>query len=739
MAKPQQFKASTASLSSPTGGWNARDSIANMPPLDAVVLDNMYATPTDVQLRLGYKKLTDGINGRVNTLLNYASSTTQKLFAVAGTQIYRTDTQPATAVKTVLNDKWQYTNISNAGGHFLTAVNGVDQPLLYDGTDWINIAGTNTAQAIIALTHVDLVATATTAQPHGLFTGNKITIANAFPVEYNGTYVITKITNTRFSYTMATAPASNSTNTGVFPITSITYQGTRPLASITHVTNVATATAVQPHNLTTGMSVVISGASPTEYNGTWTVTVISPTAFTFTRTADFTADATTAGTFTTSIVAISTATTPAPHTLVTGNVVTISGCVPPEYNGTWTVLVTSPTTFQFITNATPNSDATTLGTYLVSGATYSVNYAITGVDPADLINVNLFKNRLYYTEKNSMKVWYLDVDAIAGAAQPLDFGGIAASGGFIQAMGTWTIDAGQGVNDYAVFATNMGEIIVYEGDDPANVDTWALRGVWQLGYIFERRCFFKWSGDLLLLSQDGLTPLASALQSSRLDPRINLTDKIYYAISQAASLYSTFYGWQIHYYASENMLIINVPSSTGYNQFVMHTISKAWSSFSGIEASCWELSNDKMYFGGDGFVGDFWSAYNDDGSNINATIQQAYTYFENPGELKRFTMVRPIFQTDNGIPSVLAGINTDFSVQNNLGAISFNPTDNRIGTWDNAVWDQSTWGGGYQVTKNWQGVTGLGFSGGLAMKIASQGIDVHWVSCDYVFEKGGIL
>lgn len=739
MPKPQGFKASTASLSAPTGGWNARDSIANMPPLDAVVLDNMWVTPTDVQLRLGYKKLTTGINGQVNTLLNYASSTTQKLFAAAGTSIYRTDTDPATPVKTITNSKFQYTNVSNAGGHFLTAVNGVDQPILYDGTDWINVAGTNTAQSIIALTHVDAVATATTAQPHGLFTGNKITITGAMPVEYNGTFVITKITNTRFSYTMDSIPASNSTNTGVFPIQSITYQGTRPLDSITHVTNVATATAPQPHNLTTGMQIVISGASPTEYNGTWTVTVTTPTAFTFTRTADFTADATTAGSFTTSVVAISTATTPVPHTLTTGNTVTISGCVPPEYNGTWTILVTSPTTFQFVTNATPNSDATTLGTYLVSDAVYTVKYAITGVDPADLINVNLFKNRLYYTEKNSMRVWYLDTDAVSGVAKVLDFGGIASSGGYIQAMGTWTIDAGQGVNDYAVFATSMGEIIVFEGDNPNDAATWALRGVWQLGFIFERRCFFKWSGDLLLLSQDGLTPLASALQSSRLDPRVALTDKIYYAVSQAASLYSSFYGWQIHYYAAENMLIINVPTSVGYTQFCMHTISKSWCSFSGIEAACWELSNDQMYFGGNGYVGHFWSAYDDNGSNINAEIQQAYTYFDNPGELKRFTMVRPIFRADNGIPAVLAGINTDFAVQNNLGGISFNPTDNKIGTWDNAKWDESVWGGGYQITKNWQGVTGLGFSGGLVMKIASQGIDVHWVSCDYVFEKGGIL
>ena len=306
-------------------------------------------------------------------------------------------------------------------------------------------------------------------------------------------------------------------------------------------------------------------------------------------------------------------------------------------------------------------------------------------------------------------------------------------------MATWTIDAGQGADDYAVFVTNMGEVIVYNGTDPSTVATWALKGVWQLGYIFNRRCFYKFAGDILLLTQDGLVPLASALQSSRLDPRVNLTDKIYYAISQAATLYSGNFGWQIAYYASENMLIINVPINSGTQQFVMNTISKAWASFSNINAQCWELSNDQMYFGGTGYIGHFWNAYSDNGSNINADIQQAYSYFDARGQLKRFTMIRPIFQTDNGIPGVLAGINVDFATQNDLGTVSFNAQNAAIGSWDNAIWDTSQWGGALSITKSWQGVTGLGYSGGVVMKIASQGIDVHWASTDYVMERGGVL
>ena len=232
-------------------------------------------------------------------------------------------------------------------------------------------------------------------------------------------------------------------------------------------------------------------------------------------------------------------------------------------------------------------------------------------------------------------------DSIGGVASPLYFGGIARNAGYLQAMGTWTLDAGQGADDYAVFVTSMGEVLVYNGTDPTSDATWALKGVWQLGQTFSRRCFFKWSGDLLLLTQDGLVPLASALQSSRLDPRVNLTDKIFYAVSQAASQYYNNFGWQIIYYASENMLILSIPTNDGMEQYVMHTITKAWARFTGINAYCWVNSVDNdIHFGGNGYVGTFYSGFSDNGSNIVGNVQQAYSYFDNPGQLKRFKIGR---------------------------------------------------------------------------------------------------
>lgn len=592
---PKGRSAVTTSLASPIGGWNARDSLAAMQPLDAVQLINFFPTPTDVTLRKGYTKASTGISGKVNSLMNYTENNGYKLFAAAGSKIY--DAKPSTAVEYfsgITNDKFQHVNLTNQAGHFLVACNGSDPTMVFDGTHWFYIASTTTAQTISSITHVGAVATLTTAAPHGLITGNRVTITGASSSEYNGTYVITKTGASTFTYTMASTPAANATVVGTY---------------------------------------------------------------------------------------------------------------------------------------------TTVG--IVGGTSGGTTYTI---DSSKFINVNLFKNRLFFTEKDTLTCWYLDVNSIGGTALPLYFGGIARNSGYLQAMGTWTLDAGQGADDYAVFVTSMGEVIVYNGTDPNIADQWLLKGVWQLGQTFNRRCFFKWAGDLLLLTQDGLVPLASALQSSRLDPRINLTDKIYYAVSQAATQFYDLFGWQINYYASENMLILSIPTDFGMEQYVMHTITKAWARFTGIEAYCWEVSGDAdMHFGGDGYVGKFYDTTSDNGDNIVATAQQAYSYFDAPGTLKRFTLVRPTLQTDNGIPTVLCGISVDFDTVPLVNQITFNPSSAKVGRWDVAKWDQANWGGQLVTTKIWQGVTGLGFAGSININVASAGIELHWASTDYVMERGGVL
>ena len=667
MAVAKKFSANTTSIPAPIGGWNARDSQANMNPMDAIQLVNWYPTPTDVTMRKGWTQ---------SSLL----------------------TTPTGAI------------------------------------------------AISTITRVGTTATLTTVSSHGLATGNQVSITGCTPSEFNGVYTITVTGSSTFTYTMASVPATNATVVGSYekglttPVNSLmnyTEIGGYKLFAVSgsiiyeaavnpavRVFTGLTSDKLQSVNLSNTAGhflVACNGVDPVMiYDGTsWFFVATTTTAVTISSIAR------------TSPSATATVTTATAHGLVTGNRVTITGASEATFNGTFVITVTGASAFTYTSTGTSTATSVT-GAYTTIG--------ITGVNSNTFINVNLFKNRLYFTQKDTLACWYLDVDAIGGPASPLYFGGIARNSGYLQAMGTWTLDAGQGADDYAVFVTSMGEVIVYNGTDPDNADTWQLKGVWQLGQTFARRCFFKYAGDLLLLTQDGLVPLASALQSSRLDPRVNLTDKIYYAVSQAATLYYDLFGWQINYFASENMIILSIPTSTGMEQFVMHTITKAWGRFTGIQGYCWEVSGDAdMHFGGDGYVGIFYNSYSDNGSNITATAQQAYSYFESAGQLKRFMMVRPILQSTGGVPNVVCGLSVDFDTQSQLGQVQFNPSTLTDGIWDASRWDQANWSGGLITTKIWQGVTGLGFAGSINLNVASRGIELHWASTDYVMERGGVL
>src|SRR5690242_2485321 len=79
----------TASIPAPINGWNAKDALADMEPLDAVQLDNFFPTPSTVELRNGYDRHVTGLPGEVETLMEYASpSGSRKLIAACENAFY---------------------------------------------------------------------------------------------------------------------------------------------------------------------------------------------------------------------------------------------------------------------------------------------------------------------------------------------------------------------------------------------------------------------------------------------------------------------------------------------------------------------------------------------------------------------------------------------------------------------------------------------------------------------------
>ena len=153
---PSTQRSQTVSVAAPIGGWNARDALGAMEPLDAVTLTNFWPGTNSVILRNGYTKHATGITGTVQTLMAYSSGTSNQLFAAAIDSIYDVTAGGAVGAADVTglsNAKFQYVNITTPAASYLMAVNGVDKLRTYDGSAWhtdgdgspYDITGVNTA------------------------------------------------------------------------------------------------------------------------------------------------------------------------------------------------------------------------------------------------------------------------------------------------------------------------------------------------------------------------------------------------------------------------------------------------------------------------------------------------------------------------------------------------------------------------------------------------------------------
>lgn len=372
--------------------------------------------------------------------------------------------------------------------------------------------------------------------------------------------------------------------------------------------------------------------------------------------------------------------------------------------------------------------------WYVDGTTTTV----TGFDTADAIHINNFKNRVFFVERETMNVWYLPVASIGGAANVLDLSGIFKMGGYLMAMGNWTIDNAAGVDDYACFITSEGEVALYRGTDPSDANAWALVGTFRMGRPLGRRCMCKAGADVLVITSDGAFPMSKALLTDRSQTNLAATDKISTLINADTNAYFNNFGWQPIIYPEGNKLIINVPQieNTTSIQYVMNTQHGAWCRFTSWNAACFEIMDNNLYFGTDGAVVQCDVGTNDNGSEIAGYVQQAFNYFGAKGMQKIFKMARPIFQSESFVfPTVR--INTDFDVTRRTPLQT--QTIGSGAEWDVAEWDDAVWVLGDVISKEWRSITGLGISGGLNISTSISGIRCEWVSTDVIYEVGGSL
>ncbi len=252
--------------------------------------------------------------------------------------------------------------------------------------------------------------------------------------------------------------------------------------------------------------------------------------------------------------------------------------------------------------------------------------------------------------------------------------------GYLQAMGTWSRDGGSGMDDYAVFITSQGEVLIYDGTNPASADTWSLIGIYRIAPPIGRRCLTKLGADLVVITTDGYMPLSQVIGTDRTVQKFSLSDKITGAVTSEARAYGSIYGWQPIVYAKGSMFIVNVPHTANdvIIQHVMNLTTGAWCKFTNMNANCWAVFKDELYFGGDTKVYKADTGTDDDGSNIEADGRTSYQDFPPQGQLKSFKMVRPILLSDSDVSPAVA-IQVDYETKDATVSASSSTTSGGLG------------------------------------------------------------
>ena len=376
--------------------------------------------------------------------------------------------------------------------------------------------------------------------------------------------------------------------------------------------------------------------------------------------------------------------------------------------------------------------------------------ALTGITSENITHVSLHKSRLYLVGKNSLSFWYLPVNSVAGAAAEFPLGAIFRHGGYLVATGSWTLDGGNGPEDYFVAVTSEGEVAIYSGIDPSNAATWALQGVYMIGRPIGRRCLINFGGDLLLLTVRGLFPLSKALQSATVDVRSAVSDKILNAWTEYADAYKGLFGWQPILCPELSSLWVNVPIRydaangviDGY-QFVLNTQTGSWCRFTGMSAECWAYREGRLYFARHNKVYLAWEGGSDvDGAPIQAAVKTAFLYPAGRGNTAQVKLVKPIFSTNGSGVNFQLGIDHDYT-QNELS--SGQVTYLQDGSfWDQATWDQSYWENNdfnlSTLIAQWKSISHYpGRALALRLRLSSKGVSMAWTATDFVLQKGGMM
>lgn len=381
------------------------------------------------------------------------------------------------------------------------------------------------------------------------------------------------------------------------------------------------------------------------------------------------------------------------------------------------------------------------GSATANGTPTLVSPAITGVALSSLSYLASHNSRIWAVEKNSTNAWYLDPEAIAGAATKFPLGGIFKRGGSLLFIAEWSQDEGAGLSASLAFFTTEGEVAVYSGTDPDTAATWALRGVYRIGLPLGKDAWIKAGGDIVVATDIGMVPLSQAVVRDVAALTLSaISSPIEDEWSKAVASRSSR-DWVCESWPTKQMLLVAFPASDTEQagMFAANLLTGAWAFFTAWDGFCLQLFEDRMFWGTDtGLVVEAEVTGSDMGSPYVATYVPLFDDCKTPAALKQMTMARPVYRSPIEVTPRMSG-QYDFDVSLPPAPDAY--ADGTQSIWGGGLWGSAIWG--ESVAKStfggWQSTVGGGYAISAALQITSGNLaapEIDLVRIDVIFEIG---
>jgi len=367
---------------------------------------------------------------------------------------------------------------------------------------------------------------------------------------------------------------------------------------------------------------------------------------------------------------------------------------------------------------------------------------------ADMSFVWVYKNRLWFIQKDSLNSWYMDeLDAIGGSPEVYPLSGIMQKGGSLLWGAAWALESGAsgGLSDQLVITSDQGEAAIFQGTFPGIDAGWTQTGVYRLGTPLGNRAFFKGGGDIAVATSVGLVPLSKAIS---LDVTALSPAAVSYNIQDAWQSAADSRGlsdWQCTIWPERKMAVISPPITTGnYDPvlFISNTETGAWCRYTNWDARALAVFEGEMYFGGaDGLVYKANVSGKDDASVYTGVYLPLFDDIGMPANRKVTKLGRGVARARARINSSLQ-FKSDFNVS--LGPAPTATAVDGSNAWGAGVWGQAAWGAvtSSVLTQEWKSIGGTGYAVSMAYQITSGStvpLDAEIIRLEMTWTQGEML